>query len=160
MKNLFLYSLLAVVLSACSFSEKSPLQPQEVLGVMLGGSVQELEAGYGDKKLPLTRIAGDKYESSDAVQPLDGFRVNRIEYYISSGVLNRIEATLVSPTVSDLEAFINKEYSYDSSQHQEYENKLRWIGNIGGEDHVWFFPGMGIFLLVDKNTTTLIYSLK
>ncbi len=160
MRNLFLYSLIAVVLSACSFSGKSPPQPREIFGVMLGGSVEKLEAAYGEKKLPLARIAGDRYESSDAVLPLDLFRINRIEYYISSGVLSRIEATLESPVVSDIVKFIDRKYSYDFVKRQEFENRLRWVGNIGDEDHVWFLPDMGIVLLADKNATKLIYNLK
>ena len=160
MRNLFLYSLIAIVLAACSFSGKSPPQPQKVLGVMLGGSVQELKTAYGDRKLPLTQTDDDRYESSDAVQPLEGFRINRVEYYISSGVLGRVEAILESPTVSDIEAFIDKEYSYDPGNRREFEDRLRWTGNIGDEDHIWFFSDMGIVLIVDKNATRLIYSLK
>jgi len=160
MRNLFLYSLIAVVLSTCSFSEKSPLQPREIFGVMLGGSVEELEAAYGEKKLPLTQTAGDRYESSDTVTPLDRFRINRIEYHISSGVLSRIEATLESPVISDIVRFIDRKYSYDFVKREEFENRLRWVGNIGDEDHVWFFPDMGIVLIVDRDATRLIYNLK
>ena len=160
MRKLFLYTLIAVILSACSFSEKSPLQLREVLGVMLGGSVEELEAAYGEKRLPLTQIAGDRYESSYAVLPLDRFRINRIEYHISSGVLSLIEATLESPVVSDIETFIDRKYSYDFVKRREFENRLRWVGNIGDEDHVWFLPDMGIVLIVDRDATRLIYNLK
>ncbi len=160
MRHVSVCLLIALVLTACSFSEKTISKPQEVLGVTLGGSLEELKEAYIERKLSLTKTTGGGYGSSDALQPVGAIKIKRVEYQFSSGVLDSIELTFDRSAASDIEKFIDREYSYDSVKRREFEDRLRFVGNIGDDDHVWFLESMGVVLRAEKNEILLIYSLK
>jgi hypothetical protein len=157
-QNTFL--LIFVVIFACSQGAKVTVRPREVLGVTLGGSVQELKAVYKENQLSLQKADEDRYVSVDAVKPLAGLTIVEVSYQISSGVLQVIKIRIRGDVSGKLQALIEEEFSTDPGLRQQLEQKQRFIGTIGENDHYWLLPDMTVMVIVKRGETRLIYSLK
>lgn len=136
------------------------MRPQEVLGVKLGGSVEELKAVYEENRLSLQKASEDRYVSVDAAKPLTGLSVAGVSYRISSGVLRVMEVNFRGDVSNALQALLDEEYSTDPGLRQQSEQKQRFIGTIGENDHYWLLPDMVVMVVVQREETRLIYSLK
>lgn len=153
------FLLILVTVFACSQGTKVPVRPREVLGVKLGGSVQELKAVYKENRLSLQGAAEDRYESADTAKPITGLPVAGVSYRISSGILRVVEVSFKGDVSDDLQTFIDEEYSIDPGPRQLLEQKQRFIGTIGENDHYWLLPDMAVMVVVNRGETRLIYSL-
>ena len=136
------------------------MRPQEVLGVKLGGSVAELKAVYKENRLSLQRAAEDRYVSTYTAKSLEGLSASGVNYHISSGVLHVVEVNFKGDFSNELEVLLDEEYSTDPGLRQQLEQKQRFIGTIGENDHYWLLPDMGVMVIVNRGETRLIYSLK
>ena len=136
------------------------MRPREVLGVKLGGTVQELTAVYKENRLSLQKAGEDRYVSVDAVKPLADLPVVEVSYQVSSGVLRMMEVNFRGNVSDDLQTLIDKEYSTDPVPRKNLEQKQRFIGTIGENDHYWLLPDMTVMVAVKSGETRLIYSLK
>jgi hypothetical protein len=136
------------------------VRPQEVLGVKLGGSVEELKAVYEENRLSLQKTAEDTYLSADTAKPLTGLSVAGVSYRISSRILRVMEVNFMGDVSNALQAFLDEEYSTDPGLRQQSEQKQRFIGTIGENDHYWLLPDMVVMVVVQREETRLIYSLK
>jgi hypothetical protein len=160
MKMQTAFLLILVTVFACSKGTKVAVRPQDVLGVMLGGSVEELEAVYKENRLSLRKAAEDRYVSADTAKPLADLPVTGISYQISSGVLRVVEVNFRGDVSNALQALIDEEYSTDPGLRQQSEQKQRFIGTIGENDHYWLLPDMVVMVVVKREETWLIYNLK
>jgi hypothetical protein len=154
------FLLILVTVFACSNRANVPVRPQEVLGVKLGGSVDELKAVYQEKRLSLEKTAEDRYVSADTAKPLTDLPVTGVSYQISSGVLRVMEVNFRGDVSYALQAFLDEEYSTDPGLRLQSEQKQRFIGTIGENDHYWLLPDMVVMVSVKREETRLIYSLK
>ena len=145
---------------ACSQGTTLTVRPQDVLGVKLGGSVEELKAVYKENRLSLQRAAEDRYVSAETVNPREGLLASGVSYQISSGVLQVVEVNFKGNISNELEVLLDEEYSTDRGLRQQLEQKQRFIGTIGENDHYWLLPDMGVMVIVNREETRLIYSLK
>jgi hypothetical protein len=136
------------------------VRPQEVLGVKLGGSVDELKAVYQENRLSLKKTGEDRYVSADTAKPLTDLPVTGVSYQISSGVLRVMEVNFRGDVSHALQALLDEEYSTDPGLRQQSEQKQRFIGTIGEKDHYWLLPDMVVMVSVKRKETRLIYSLK
>jgi len=136
------------------------VRPQAVLGMKLGGSAQELKTVYKENRLPLRVIAEDRYESADTARPVTGLPVAGVSYRISSGVLRVVEVNFKGDVSNDLQTLLDDEFSTDPGLRQRLEQKQRFIGTIGENDHYWLLPDMAVMVIVKRSETRLIYSLK
>ena len=152
--------LIFLTLFACTQGTKGPVRPQEVLGVKLGGSVEELKAVYKENRLSLQRAAEDRYVSTYTAKSLEGLSAFGVSYQVSSGVLHVVEVNFKGNVSNELEALLDEEYSTDPGLRQQLEQKQRFIGTIGENDHYWLLPDMGVMVIVNRGETRLIYSLK
>ncbi len=160
MKRKALVPLIALALQfslhAC---ERVPMQTQsqDVLGVVLGDSMEDLKAIYNDRKLPFQKISRNRYTSTETIEPLEGFQVSRVEYQGTRGLLEIIEIHIEGDLASELEVLLDEKYSYDSVQRKGLEERYSFIGTIAVGDHYWSFANLGIVVLSGKETTKLIY---
>jgi len=152
--------LILIAVFACSQGANVPVRPREVLGVKLGGTVQELTAVYKENRLSLQKAGEDRYVSVDAVKPLADLPVVEVSYQVSSGVLRMMEVNFRGNVSDDLQTLIDKEYSTDPVPRKNLEQKQRFIGTIGENDHYWLLPDMTVMVAVKSGETRLIYSLK
>ncbi len=136
-----------------------PMQTQthDVLGVVLGGSMEDLKAIYNDRKLPFQRMSRNRYTSTETIESLEGFQVSRVEYQGAHGLLEIIEIHIEGDSASEMEVLLDEKYSYDSVQRKDLEERYSFIGTIGEKDHFWSFENLGIVVLSGKETTKLIY---
>ncbi len=160
MRKKILITLIILLLPACRQAGPGPAEPRRVLGVTLGGSAKELVAEYGARGLALDRAAEGRYVSASVLDPPPDLRIIGVEYQLTGGVLARIEVTVKGDAAGDLEQFLDKQYSYDTSQRVELEQRHRWIGNIGERDHYWSLQGMSIVVVGSEGSTRLVYLLK
>ncbi|UCG38590.1 MAG: hypothetical protein JSV00_10560, partial [bacterium] len=147
-------------LSSCTPTKGEAPLPRKVLGVLLGGSVQDLETAYADRGVPLRRTEKETWSSPFALEAPEGLAVERIEYRGSGSVVDRIEVHLPAGSVSELERLLDETYSYDEKGRREMEQRYRWIGTIGDDDHFWSLDGMGIVVTERDGGTRLIFSLR
>jgi len=154
------FLLVLVTVLACSQGAKVTVRPRDVFGVKLGGSVQELRAVYTENRLSLQEADEDRYVSVDVVKPLAGLPVVEVSYQISSGALRVMEVSFRGDVSNELQSLIDEEFSTDSALRQQSEQKQRFIGTIGENDHYWLLPDMTIMVIVKEGETRLIYSLK
>jgi hypothetical protein len=154
------FLLIFVTVFACSQGTKVTVRPQAVLGVKLGGSVQELKTVYKENQLSLQKAAEDRYLSVDIVKPQGVLPVVEVSYQISSGILQVMEVSFRGNVSDELQALIDEEHSTDPGPRQLSEQKQRFIGTIGEYDHYWLLPDMTIMVIVKGGDTRLIYSLK
>ena len=154
------FLLIFVAIVACTQGAKVTVRPREVLGVKLGGSVQELRAVYTENRLSLQETVEDRYGSVDVVKPLAGLPMVEVSYQASSGVLRVMEVSFRGDVSNELQALIDEEYSTDPGLRQQSEQKQRFIGTIGENDHYWLLPDMTVMVVVKGGETRLIYSLK
>lgn len=152
--------LIIAVFSACSRGAEVPGHPRSVLGVKLGGSIEELKAVYRENDLLLRRTADDRYVSTETVELPAGLSASGVSYRLSSGILRVVEVDFEKDVSDELQAFIDEEYSIDPGLRQQQEQKQRFIGTIGEKDHFWLLPDMGVMVIIRGNETRLIYSLK
>jgi len=154
------FLLIFVSIVACTQGAKITERPRVVLGVKLGGSVQELRAVYTENRLSLQEADEDRYVSVDVVKPLAGLPVVEVSYQISSGALRVMEVSFRGDVSNELQSLIDEEFSTDSALRQQSEQKQRFIGTIGENDHYWLLPDMTVMVVVKGGETRLIYSLK
>ena len=145
---------------ACSQGTTLTVRPQDVLGVKLGGSVEELKTVYKENRLSLQGAGEDRYVSAETASSLEGLLASGVSYQVSSGVLHVVEVNFKGDVSNELEALLDEEYSTDPGLRQQLEQKQRFIGTIGENDHYWLLPDMGVMVIVKKEETRLIYSLK
>ena len=126
-------------------------QTQDVLGIVLGGSMEDLKTIYNDRKLPFQRISRNRYTSTETIEPLEGFQVSRVEYQGAYGLLEIIEIHIEGDLASELEVLLDEKYSYDSIQRKGLEERYSFIGTIGEGDHFWSFENLGIVVLSGKD---------
>lgn len=155
----FLVLLLLTVL-ACGRGPQGPVQPQEVFGVLLGGTVQELKAVHSGMDIPLRQVGENIYSAAVTVATLGSFEVVKVTYTGSAGRLEQLDIQLAGDVEARLEKFIDRKYSYDVPQREELERRYRWVGNIGEKDHYWLLPGMAVIVLGGKDETRLVFRLK
>jgi hypothetical protein len=152
--------LVILTIFACSQGTGVPAHPQEVLGVTLGGSLEELEAVYNKNRLALQKTSKDSYVSGGAVKPLAGLPEVEINHQIVLGVLHAVEVIFEGDVSDELQALLDEKYSEDPVLRQQLEQKQRFIGTIGEKDHYWLLPDMAVMVVVKMGETRLIYSLK
>ncbi len=152
--------LIIIAAFACSQGATVSRRPQKVLGVKLGGSVDELKTVYEENGLSLRETAEDRYVSADVAKLPAGLPVAGVSYQVSSGVVRTMEVNFTGDFSGELQIFIDEEYSTDPGQRQQLEQKQRFIGTIGENDHYWLLPDMGVMVIVRQGETRLIYNLK
>jgi len=152
--------LILVTIFACSQGTRVPARPLEVMGVTLGGSLEELEAVYNVSRLVLQKASKDSYVSGGAVKPLAGLPETGVNYQVTLDVLNVVEVNYMGNVSDELQALLDEEYSVDPVLRQQLEQKQRFIGIIGENDHYWLLPDMTVMVIVKGGETRLAYSLK
>jgi hypothetical protein len=156
----FIFLLFLLTVLACERGGKGPAQPQEVFGVVLGGTMQDLKGVHSEMEISLQQVAENIFSASVMIAPLGSFEVVKVTYTGSAGRLEQIEVHLAGDVEKRLENFIDQKYGYDVAQRQELERRYRWIGNIGDKDHYWTMSGMAVIILGDKDETRLVFRVK
>jgi len=154
---IFLFLLMVL---ACGRGGQGPAKPQEVLGVVLGGTMQDLKAVHSRMDIPLQQVDDNTYSASVIVATLGSFEVVKVTYSGSAGRLEQIEIQLAGDVETRLENFIDRKYGSDVPQRRELERRYRWVGNIGDKDHYWTLPGMAVIILGDEDATRLVFRVK
>jgi hypothetical protein len=160
MKNPTPLILIVGLTLACTRGGDVAVSSQKVLGVTLGGTAQELQTLYRQSGLSLNKISEDRYESSVTVDPPAGLHVVSVSYQVSSGTLRTVEASFAGDVIGKLQTFIDEKYGIDPAWRLQLEQKQRFIGTIGEDDHYWQLPDMSIMVIARKGMTLLIYNLK
>lgn len=155
-------ALLLILVTTLACLRVTPPQggPRDVLGVTLGGPAGDLETVYRQKGLPLTREGEGDYVSADVVDPPAGLKVKGVSYRVSSGLVRTMEVSFAGDVSGALQTFIDGKYGIDPARRLQFEQKQRFVGTIGEEDHFWQLPDMGVMVIVRKDGTRLIYDLK
>jgi len=152
--------LFLLTVLACGRGGQGPAQPQEVFGVVLGGTMQDLKAVHSGLDIPLQQVDDDTYSAPVMAAALGSFEVVKVTYTGSAGRLKQIDVQLAGDVEINLERYIDRKYGYDVLQRQELERRYRWIGNIGDKDHYWTLPGMAVIILGHKDETRLVFRIK
>jgi hypothetical protein len=122
MKNPTPLILIVGLALACTRGADVAVSPQNVLGVTLGGTAQELQTLYRQSGLSINKISEDRYESSVTVDPPAGLHVVSVSYQVSSGTVRTVEASFAGDFIGELQTFIDEKYGIDPAWRLQLRN--------------------------------------